>query len=116
MLYKSTKDIAARNFLVEKKGKKKYVLKVADFGLSRIVLGNEYQQHSQFPIRVAALETLKNGKVYLESDVWSFAIAVWETLLHCQVVPYADLQSKQEILDFLSSGKRLPKPDGCPEQ
>ncbi len=90
-------------------------MKVADFGLSRIVLGTEYQQHSQFPIRVAAIETLKNGKVYTESDIWSFAVAVWETLEHCTVVPYSTLQSKDEIINFLSSGKRLPKPKVCPD-
>jgi hypothetical protein len=86
---------------------------VADFGMSRIVT-TQYHQHSGFCIRASALEVLKSGTVYKESDIWSFGVAMWEAFHYCRKVPYSPLNSMEEIKTFLENNKRLTQPEICP--
>ena len=50
------------------------VVKVADFGLARFVVDDEYtaSEGTKFPIKWAAPEVITHAKFSSKSDVWSF--------------------------------------------
>lgn len=63
------RDVAARNCLVEEYN----VVKVADFGLSRLVKGcDDYTARTgaKFPIKWTAPESLAYNRFSTKSDVW----------------------------------------------
>ena len=69
------RDLAARNCLVGKSG----IVKVADFGLTRYVIDDEYTSSggTKFPIRWAPPEVLWYTRFSSKSDVWAYGILVW---------------------------------------
>ncbi|UYV81745.1 hypothetical protein LAZ67_20002184 [Cordylochernes scorpioides] len=79
------RDLAARNILVGEHN----VVKVADFGLARIIEDSEYtaRQGAKFPIKWTAPEAALYGRFSIKSDVWSFGILLFELITHGQV-PY----------------------------
>lgn len=64
----SLRDLAARNCLVGEN----HVVKVADFGLSRLMTGDTYTAHAgaKFPIKWTAPESLAYNTFSIKSDVW----------------------------------------------
>lgn len=60
--------MAARNCLVGEN----HLVKVADFGLSRLMIGDTYTAHAgaKFPIKWTAPESLAYNKFSIKSDVW----------------------------------------------
>ena len=50
------------------------MVKVADFGLARFVVDDEYtaSEGTKFPIKWAAPEVITHAKFSSKSDVWSF--------------------------------------------
>jgi len=106
------RDLAARNCLVEDN----HVIKVADFGLSRLVTSDldDYmaKQGTKFPIKWTAPEGLAYNRFSTKSDVWSFGVLLWEVCTH-GLSPYAGVELTQ-IYDKLESGYRMEKPENCP--
>ena len=79
------RDLACRNILIGE-GKS---LKITDFGLSREV-EEVYEITSgkrRLPWKWMALESIQQRKFTIETDVWSYGIALWEiaTLGKCVV-------------------------------
>ncbi|KAI0207243.1 Tyrosine-protein kinase Fyn [Lamellibrachia satsuma] len=104
------RDLAARNILVGHGN----LVKVADFGLARIIEDDEYnaRQGAKFPIKWTAPEAALYGKFTIKSDVWSYGILLIEIITHGQV-PYPGMMNA-EVLQQLEKGFRHPQPDGCP--
>ena len=106
-------DLAARNILLEDElvHSRRIVAKISDFGLSKRMYEEiKYTKKSrlQVPWRWMALEYLEYGYFTTTSDVWSFAILVWE-ILSFGGMPYS-YESPDEVLEKLQSGYRLPCP------
>ncbi|XP_053201988.1 tyrosine-protein kinase Fyn-like [Panonychus citri] len=103
------RDLAARNILV---GKNKLV-KVADFGLARVIEDSEYtaRQGAKFPIKWTAPEAALYGKFSIKSDVWSYGILLYELITHGQV-PYPGMHNR-EVIEQVERGYRMPKPSNC---
>ena len=56
-----------------------------------------------------APESLRSLEFSTASDVWSFGLTCWEILTHGGI-PFAELQSSQDLLKFASNGNHLPQP------
>nr|XP_006825584.1 PREDICTED: tyrosine-protein kinase Yes-like [Saccoglossus kowalevskii] len=104
------RDLAARNCLV---GENKTV-KVADFGLARIIEDDEYtaRQGAKFPIKWTSPEAALYGSFTTKSDVWSFGILLTE-LITLGRMPYPGMMNR-EVLEQVDRGYRMPKPQNCP--
>jgi len=106
------RDLAARNILV---GKDK-VVKVADFGLARVIEDSEYtaRQGAKFPIKWTSPEAALYGKFTIKSDVWSYGILLYELITY-GAVPYTGMQNR-EVIEHVEKGYRMPKPTNveCP--
>jgi len=108
------RDLGARNLLVSQEDGK-YVVKIADLGLSREVQEDFYDaKNSTFPVKWSPPEVIERRHFTSKSDVWSFGIVLWEIFMYGKI-PYSSL-SNSETVQFVLSGKRLDKPTICPEE
>lgn len=105
------RDLAARNCLVSDDN----VVKIADFGMTRFVLDDQYTSShgSKFPVRWSSPEVIKFGKYSSKSDVWSFGVLMWEVYSEGRV-PY-DNRSNAEVVEALNARLRLLRPRVCPQ-
>ncbi|XP_059061842.1 tyrosine-protein kinase Btk29A isoform X1 [Achroia grisella] len=103
------RDLAARNCLVGDEN----VVKVADFGLARYVLDDQYTSSggTKFPIKWAPPEVLNYTRFSSKSDVWAFGVLMWEVFT-CGQVPYGRMKNA-EVVDMVQKGQVLEKPKGC---
>ena len=107
------RDLACRNCLVAGEG----IIKIADFGMSRgIEESADYYRASEednLPIRWMAIESIESQKFTLRTDVWSFAVTVWEMFTYGER-PYGKMNNIM-IPMKLPSGLRPEQPDNCPD-
>ncbi|KAM7000292.1 tyrosine-protein kinase ITK/TSK [Tautogolabrus adspersus] len=105
------RDLAARNCLVSKNNE----VKVSDFGMTRLVLDDQYtsSQCSKFPVKWSAPEVIKYCKFSSKSDVWSFGVLMWEVFTEGRL-PYEN-RTNAEVVESLNSGLRLLKPRLAPD-
>ena len=71
------RDLACRNILIDENK----ILKISDFGLSRVVPEDEVytlSTYSRLPLRWMAPESIFHRQFNSASDVWSFGIVLWE--------------------------------------
>lgn len=108
------RDLAARNILVGKQN----TVKIADFGLARLIKENEYEARlgARFPIKWTAPEAATYNKFTTKSDVWSFGILLTELVTYGRV-PYPGM-SNSEVLQQVEKGMRMKHESmpGCPKQ
>jgi RYK receptor-like tyrosine kinase len=108
------KDIAARNCLVTSR----LHVRVMDGSLGIDLFPSEYdsidQTRCRYPIRWMAAECLGGRPATIESDVWSFGVAMWEIMTHGDI-PYANMVVER-LLTVLQEGRRLEQPSSCPNQ
>lgn len=106
------RDIASRNCLLDSS----YTAKIADFGLSRNIGGNNYYRigsgNNLLPLRWMPPEAIFFSTFTVRSDVWSYGVLLWEIFTYGKL-PYGGL-SNHEVIDNVRGGKILDKPDLCP--
>ncbi|XP_077443519.1 protein tyrosine kinase 2 beta, b isoform X2 [Stigmatopora argus] len=104
------RDIAVRNVLVASPD----CVKLGDFGLSRYIEDEEYYKASvtRLPIKWMAPESINFRRFTSASDVWMFAVCVWEIMSRGRQ-PFFWLENR-DVINQLEQGIRLPKPDHCP--
>ncbi|GIY47959.1 discoidin domain-containing receptor 2 [Caerostris darwini] len=114
------RDLATRNCLVGRH----HLIKIGDFGMSRGLYGADYyriQGRAVLPIRWMAWESMLLGKFTTQSDVWAFAVTLWEILTFARHRPYGELSDEQVVenagLLYEGDGRRtLPRPPHCPRE
>ncbi|TKR82454.1 hypothetical protein L596_016177 [Steinernema carpocapsae] len=103
------RDLAARNCLISKYG----VIKIADFGLSKIVSeikGNSEGYQLQIPVRWMAPETLvAKPQFSTKSDAWAFGMLVWEIYTN-GIKPWENWENKR-IATHIRRGQMLEFPE-----
>ncbi|VDM04818.1 unnamed protein product [Schistocephalus solidus] len=100
------RDLAARNVVVTSEG----VLKIADFGLTRIVNIYYRMRHpGRLPIKWMSPEAMFSKVFSTSSDVWSFGVVMWEVFTIGDA-PFAHL-SPVEYYNQLRQGLIHPKPE-----
>jgi len=108
------RDLAARNLLVtEVDGR--YIIKIADFGLSREVHGVFKSAQAHIPVKWSPPEVIQSNQYSTKSDIWSFAVAVWEIFTYGEA-PYTGLSNVDAVEAIMKRGLRLPRPENCPEE
>eukprot|EP00035_Acanthoeca_spectabilis_P025000 m.456359 g.456359 ORF g.456359 m.456359 type:complete len:648 (-) comp21045_c0_seq1:130-2073(-) len=102
------RDIAARNMLLHIETRAKFVCKVADFGLSKVVAQQRFLDSDALPIptRWTAPEALLGGLWSEKSDVWSWGVMVWELTTHGQF-PYTVINADSFVVELVREGLRL---------
>lgn len=105
------RDLAARNVLVGKS----INVKVADFGLSRSVVEDEYVAHegAKFPIKWTAPEACLTNAFSTKSDVWSFGIMISELVTYGRI-PYPGMSNHEVIRKIEEEDYRMPKIGNTP--
>ena len=56
-------------------------LKISDFGMSRMIEGDDVyvkRSRGRLPWKWMAIESLANREFSSASDIWSFAVTLWE--------------------------------------
>ncbi|CAI9720557.1 putative molluscan insulin-related peptide(s) receptor [Octopus vulgaris] len=107
------RDLAARNCMVSLDS----VVKIGDFGMTRDIYETDYYRkggNALLPVRWMAPESLKDGIYTSLSDVWSYGVVIWE-MATLAAMPYQGL-SNSEVVKFVSDGKIMEKPEGCPKR
>ncbi|XP_077289254.1 activated Cdc42 kinase-like [Arctopsyche grandis] len=112
------RDLAARNILVFTKNK----VKVSDFGLSRALgAGKDYYQTNfnvnlKLPIAWCAPECISYLKFTSSSDVWAFAVTLWEMFSY-GFQPWAAFSGHQILVAIDTPNcQRLEPPECCPKE
>lgn len=88
-----------------------------DFGLAKDLYSSDYYQvegQRKLPVRWMAPEALLQGKFTIESDIWSYGVLLWE-IMTLGNQPYPG-RINQEVLQFVTGGGRLDRPDKCPNK
>ncbi|XP_050425445.1 discoidin domain-containing receptor 2 [Adelges cooleyi] len=115
------RDLSARNCLVGPN----YTVKVSNMSLSKSVYSADYfdfEGRLSLPIRWMAWESVLLNKHTPRSDVWSFAVTLWEILTFAREQPYDEL-SDQHVVDNITRLYQndvnfvlLPQPINCPKE
>ncbi|XP_003702400.1 discoidin domain-containing receptor 2 [Megachile rotundata] len=114
------RDLATRNCLVSRG----YTVKVSDLGSGRNAYAADYfrvEGRPPLPIRWMAWESMLMGRHTTKSDVWSFAVTLWEILTFAREQPFEELPDHRIVENatyFYQEDDRriiLPLPKNCPK-
>ncbi|KAK7789281.1 hypothetical protein R5R35_013920 [Gryllus longicercus] len=115
------RDLAARNCAVGKH----YSIKITDHAMYCTKYESDYyvsDTQSRLPVRWMAWESLLLGKYHPKSDVWAFAVTLWEILMLCAQQPFAELTNEQVVENcnhwYQNDGlqRLLARPPTCPRE
>ncbi|XP_076682969.1 discoidin domain-containing receptor 2 isoform X2 [Andrena cerasifolii] len=114
------RDLATRNCLVSRG----HTVKVSDLSSGRSAYAADYfrvEGRPPLPIRWMAWESMLMGRHTLKSDVWSFAVMLWEILTFAREQPFEELPDHRIVENatyFYQEDERriiLPLPKNCPK-
>lgn len=102
------RDLAARNILLNESRDGSIVVKIGDFGLCQYADHHYINYEDSVPFRWSAPEVISRKNYAKASDVWSFAIVMWE-IYTCGDEPYRRL-SNHQVEYMLRCNERLKFP------
>lgn len=115
------RDLATRNCLVGPY----CTIKISDFGMSRSLYSSDYYRiegRAVLPIRWMGWESILLGKFTTKSDVWSFAVTLWEILTFAREQPFEGLTDEEVISNaghyYRNDNEHvvLSHPPNCPKE
>ena len=122
------RDLAIRNilvFLFDVQNWKNVLIKLSDYGLSLLLnkgltggaslveIGTN-SSNAAGPTRWMAPESLKRRAYSKKTDVWSFAVVLYE-IWTLGMIPYYAITEDAEVVRRVVDGERLEQPDSCPD-
>ncbi|XP_052222204.1 LOW QUALITY PROTEIN: discoidin domain-containing receptor 2-like [Dreissena polymorpha] len=115
------RDLATRNCLVGPF----CTIKISDFGMSRSLYSADYYRiegRAVLPIRWMGWESILLGKFTTKSDVWSFAVTLWEILTFAREQPFEGMTDEEVISNaghyYRNDNEHvvLSHPPNCPKE
>ncbi|XP_035722626.1 vascular endothelial growth factor receptor 2-like isoform X1 [Vespa mandarinia] len=106
------RDLAARNILLTSD----LSLKISDFGLSRngiYTINDKSNKVRQLPVRWMSPETLQDRIFSSKSDVWSFAVVLWE-IGTFGAFPYSHVPDDKLLEHIIIEKQCLSQPKNVP--
>ncbi|XP_029035404.1 neurospecific receptor kinase isoform X2 [Osmia lignaria lignaria] len=106
------RDLATRNCLINDQ----MIVKIADFGLSQKIYLQDYykgDEQDAIPVRWMPLESILYNKYTVESDVWAFAVCLWE-IFSFALQPYYGM-THEEVVQYIKEGNVLQCPENTPQ-
>ncbi|CAD5229103.1 unnamed protein product [Bursaphelenchus okinawaensis] len=102
------RDIAARNCLYGNK-----ILKISDFGLSRLATQVKLDPTEKAPLKALAPEVFATQLYTAAADVWAFGVLLWE-IFNNGAEPYNGWTGAQVKQEVMRKGNRLVIPEWTP--
>ncbi|XP_012278846.1 tyrosine-protein kinase transmembrane receptor Ror2 [Orussus abietinus] len=105
------RDLATRNCLINDQ----MIVKIADFGLSQKIYLQDYykgDEQDAIPVRWMPLESILYNKYTVESDVWAYAVCLWE-IFSFALQPYYGM-THEEVVKYIKEGNVLQCPENTP--
>ncbi|KAG7191216.1 hypothetical protein KM043_013191 [Ampulex compressa] len=115
------RDLSARNCVVYEG----QIVKVSNLGCGRTAYAADYfrvEDRAPLPIRWMAWEAMLMGRYSSKSDVWSFAVTLWEILTFAREQPFEELPDHRIVENatyFYQEDDRriaLPPPKNCSKE
>jgi len=107
------RDLAARNCLISKYG----VVKIADFGLSKLIneVNGDFGGKQQIPVRWMAPESLQRNPSFTDkSDVWAYGVLLYEIFSNGER-PWNDWENKK-VATYIRRAQMPALPARTPAQ
>jgi len=107
------RDLAARNCLISKYG----VVKIADFGLSKLIseVNGNFGTKQQIPVRWMAPESLQRAPSFTDkSDVWAYGVLLYEIFSNGER-PWNDWENKK-VATYIRRAQMPDFPARTPSQ
>ncbi|XP_022711701.1 discoidin domain-containing receptor 2-like isoform X2 [Varroa jacobsoni] len=116
------RDLATRNCLVGAG----YTVKICDFAMSRSEYQHDYYRmqggRSMLPVRWMSWEAILFGRFSTKSDVWAFAVTLWEMLTFARQKPFTNctddivVENARHLYNMDGRAVQLNQPPDCAKE